>query len=140
MIILDTNIVSEIMKAEPEPNVMKWYNSTGRELIWQNAISVYEIQFGLNLMPDGRKKEILQNSFNRMLREKFSQRIIEFDANAAIAAGEVNAEQKRNGRNCDIRDVQIAGIALARGACLATRNVKDFEFEGLKVINPYEIG
>ncbi|MGH1438034.1 MAG: type II toxin-antitoxin system VapC family toxin [Lewinella sp.] len=137
MIILDTNIVSEIMKPEPEPNVLKWYNSTGRELIWQNAISVYEIQFGLSLMSDGRKKEALQRSFNRMLREKFSQRIIAFDVNAAVAAAELNAAQKRSGRNCDIRDEQIAGIALARGACLATRNVKDFEFKGLKVINPF---
>lgn len=137
MIILDTNIVSEIMKLEPEPNVLKWYNSTGGELIWQNAISIYEIQFGLSLMPDGRKKETLQQSFNRMLRERFSQRVIEFDVNAAIAASEVNAQQKRIGRNCDIRDAQIAGIALARGASLATRNVKDFEFEGLKVINPF---
>ena len=137
MIILDTNIVSALMLAEPTPEVISWMDKVNEELLWMTAISVYEIEFGINLLPEGRKKKLLSQHFDEMLRYDYRNRIIEFDVNAAVAAGEVNAVQKRSGRNCDTRDVQIAGIALARGACLATRNVKDFEFEGLKVVNPF---
>lgn len=137
MIILDTNIVSALMLAEPAPEVISWMDRINEELLWITAISVYEIQFGIELLPEGHKKKMLNQRFEEMLRYDYRNRIIEFDVDAAIIASEVNAEQKRTGRNCDIRDVQIAGIALARAASLATRNTKDFEFEGLKVINPF---
>ena len=73
-----------------------------------------------------------------MLREKFFNRIIEFDINAALAASEMAAAKKKAGMNCDIRDLQIAGIARAKGAYIATRNTKDFDFKDLEVINPFD--
>jgi predicted nucleic acid-binding protein len=126
------------MKPRPDATVLKWFNEVNREFIWQNAISIYEIQYGLQLLPQGKKRAQLQQSFEQMLREQFSHRVIEFDINAALVASELAASQKLSGRNCDIRDIQIAGIALTRGAYLATRNTKDFDFDGLKIINPFE--
>ena len=138
MIILDTNILSALMLSNPDPKVISWMDQINDELLWTTSISVYEINYGIELLPEGKKKNLLTGNFEEMLKVDYRNRIIEFETNAALAASEFAAFKKKIGINCDIRDLQIAGIAIARGAYIATRNTKDFDFEGLEVINPFE--
>jgi hypothetical protein len=137
MIILDTNIISASMMSNPDKRVISWLNSINEELLWISSISIYEIQYVIELFPNGKKKIILSQSFNEMLKYDYKNRIIGFDKNAAIATAKISSESKKLGRNIDIRDTQIAGIAISHGAHIATRNTKDFDFNGLRVINPF---
>ncbi|MCG8328549.1 MAG: type II toxin-antitoxin system VapC family toxin [Chitinophagales bacterium] len=137
MIILDTNVLSALMKSEPDPVILQWCNGYDLECLWLTAITVMEVQYGIGLLSDGKKKRMLQESFNRMLRQQFRHRIIAFDYNAGMAAGELAAENQKTGMNQDIRDYQIAAIALVTGAVLATRNERDFKQTGVTIINPW---
>lgn len=137
MIILDTNVISAIMRPEPEDVVIEWLNRYDLEYLWLTSISIMEIQYGINLLPGGKKKDHLQDAFNLMLLKSFRKRIIEFEENAALATADIAAVNKRSGQNITIQDLQIAGIALAKGATIATRNVKDFNHSNIEIINPW---
>lgn len=137
MIILDTNVLSALMKSQPEPIILNWINGYDIELLWLSSITVMEIQYGINLLADGKKKEKLQIAFDKMLRQQFRNHIIEFDINCAITTAELASLKKQKGFNLSVQDLQIAGTALARGACIATRNVKDFKDSGIDIINPF---
>lgn len=136
MIILDTNVFSGLIKGDPI--VEQWLNGYDKELIWLNAITIMETMYGINRLPEGKKKRGLQAITDITLREDFSNRIIEFETNAAIATAGVMTQLTQDGKNVDVRDLQIAGIALAKGAYVATRNVKDFLHTGVALINPWE--
>ena len=138
MIILDTNVLSALMKPTPDPIVQNWLNRYDMELLWITSITVMEIQFGIHLLPDGKRKDTLQEAFQLMLRKRFVSLIIEFEMNAALAASQIAAALKSSGQNVDVRDIQIAGIASARGAYIATRNKRDFKHTGVEIINPWE--
>jgi predicted nucleic acid-binding protein len=138
MIILDTNVLSALMQSTPEPIVIAWLDGLPGPSIWTTAITVFEIRMGLALLPAGRRRDGLETAFTRALDEALARRILPFDESAARHAGEVGARRQRDGLNVDLRDTQIAGIALARRAAVATRNVRHFADLGVAVLNPWD--
>ena len=137
MILLDTNVLSALMRKTDEPAVERWLDRQPSESVWTTAITVFEIRFGLELLPPSRRRTLLETAFATAIGEILEGRVLPFDGSAAQVAGAIAAEQRRAGRSIEFRDVQIAGIATARKATLATRNVKHFEGTGLVVVDPW---
>lgn len=125
------------MKRETEHAVLEWLNGQPPESIWISSITVFEIRFGLEILATGKRRFALEETFDAMLQDDLEGRIISFDEFAAVEAARVAAEQRRRGRTLEIRDVQIAGVALARKAAIATRNVRHFEGLGIELIDPW---
>jgi toxin FitB len=138
MILLDTNVVSELMQPKPAIQVIQWLDHQPRTSLWTTAISVFEIRFGLQTMPSGKRRTELSNFFERWLIESIQQRIAIFDADAARLSADLAASRQKAGRSGELRDTMIAGIVLATHATLATRNVKHFEEIASSVVNPWE--
>jgi hypothetical protein len=138
VIILDTNVLSALMQRSPDVTVMDWLNQQPAESIWLTSITVFETRFSLALLPKGRRRESLEEAFNLLLIEDLDRRILDFDVPAASAAATVAAAQQRAGLPVEMRDTQIAGIALSRNATLATRNTKQFADIGVEVENPWQ--
>jgi len=138
MILLDTNVLSAVMKTAPDETAAKWLDQQPRDSIWITSITVMEIHFGLHTMPASRKRIALTNALARLLDEKIEGRIASFDAAAAEEAAELMARRKAKGRPVELRDTMIAGIALASRATLATRNTSHFENLSVSVINPWK--
>ena len=139
MIVLDTNVVSALMRREPEPTVVSWLDSLPAESVWTTSVTVFEIRLGLEILVEGRRRRELEEAFAKALEEDFENRVLSFDEAAAQAAGLIAAERRRAGRSVEIRDVQIAGIAKARKATLATRNTRHFEGCGLALVDPWAV-
>jgi toxin FitB len=139
MIVLDTNVISALMRKEPEKPVVKWLDAQPAASVWITAITVMEIRFGLQTMPKGWRQDGLIRSFELMLKSMIEGRIASFDAAAGMHAAELMAQRKRIGRPAEVRDTMIAGIVVANRATLATRNTPHFEDLPLKVVNPWEI-
>lgn len=137
MILLDTNVVSALMRREPDPVVVGWLDSLPAESVWTTSITVFEVRFGLELLAAGGRRKSLEAAFARALAEDFEDRVLTFDAPAAQLAGRIAALQRRSGRTVEMRDVQIASIAAARKATLATRNLRHFDGLGLKLVDPW---
>ena len=137
MIILDTNVVSALMQQQPDPQVVDWLDRQPSESIWISAVTLFEGRYGLALLPDGRRKILLQESFEALIVQDLQSRIAHFDVTAANQAAELASQRKARGRPVDMRDTFIAGIALARRATLATRNVKHFDDLAIPVVNPW---
>ncbi len=137
MIVLDTNVVSALMRDEPDPAVVEWLDSLPPESIWTNSVTVFEIRLGLEILAAGKRRRQLEEAFAKALEKDFEGRVLPFDQSAAQAAGRIAAERRRAGRTLEIRDVQIAGIASVRKATLATRNTRHFEGCGLVLANPW---
>jgi predicted nucleic acid-binding protein len=137
VILLDTNVLSALMQRDPEPAVVAWLDGLPAESVWTTAVTVFEVRFGLELLTAGQRRRRLEEAFAKALEDDFEGRVLPFDHAAATAAGAIAAKQRRAGRPVEIRDVQIAGIALARKAALATRNVRHFEGLGLTLIDPW---
>lgn len=136
MILLDTNVLSALMQNEPDQAVVAWLDEQPSESIWTTSITVFEVRMGLELLAEGRRRRRLEQEFDRLLDDDLDGRVQLFDYAAANAAGTIAAEQQRAGRTVEIRDVQIAGIASARKATLATRNIRHFEGLGIHLVNP----
>ena len=137
MILLDTNVLSALMRREADPGVVAWLDAQPPESIWTTAVTVFEIRFGLEILADGRRRTALEEAFARALEEDFDGRVLPFDQTAAEAAAIIAARQREAGRPIEIRDVQIAGITAARKATLATRNTRHFEGTGITLIDPW---
>jgi predicted nucleic acid-binding protein len=137
VIVLDTNVVSALMRSEPDPLVLAWLDSLPPESIWTTSITVFEVRLGLEILAAGRRRRQLEEAFAKALEEDFENRVLNFDQAAAQAAGRIAAERRRAGRTVEIRDVQIAGIVNARKATLATGNTRHFEGCGLVLVNPW---
>jgi hypothetical protein len=137
MIVLDTNVLSALMRAEPDRAVVRWLDGLAAESIWTTSITLFEVQFGLDVLPDGERQTALQIAFHQAVYEDMQGRILDFDAPAAAAAGTIAARQRALGRPVDMRDAQIAGIIAARRATLATRNVRHFADTGLTLVDPW---
>jgi predicted nucleic acid-binding protein len=138
VILLDTNVLSALMRHEADPLVVAWLDRQPPQSIWTTAITVFEIRFGLEILAHGRRRRQLEEAFARALEEDFEGRVLPFDQPAALIAGAIAAEQRRQGRPVEIRDVQIAGIAAARKAALATRNIRHFEGIGITLVDPWK--
>ncbi|HSS78273.1 MAG TPA: type II toxin-antitoxin system VapC family toxin [Thermoanaerobaculia bacterium] len=137
MIVLDTNVVSALMRKEPDPLAVSWLDGLPPESIWTTSITVFEIRLGLEILEAGRRRRQLEESFAKALEEDFEGRVLPFDQIAAQAAGRIAAERRRAGRTVEIRDIQIAGIVNIRKATLATRNLRHFEDCGLVLVDPW---
>jgi len=137
MIILDTNVVSELMGATPDPTVAAWAVNVDPELC-VTALTVAEIRHGIARLPDGQRKQEIAAAANKLLTA-FAQRVVPFDLAAASRYGDLVADREANGRPISVFDAQIAAVRQARSATLATRNVKDFEGTSVPVIDPWSV-
>lgn len=138
MIILDTNVLSALMRTAPEVQVVRWLDEQPAESIWITSITLFEARLGLALLPKGQRQRLLESAFNRLLEDDLENRVLDFDRAAAAEAANLAASRQKAGRPVDMRDTQIAGIALARRATLATRNVKHFQDLSVAVIDPWK--
>ncbi len=137
MILLDTNVLSALMQREPDQTAVAWLDEQPSESVWTTSITVFEVRMGLRLLAKGRRRSQLEHEFDRLLAEDLDGRVQLFDRAAADAAGTIAASRQRAGRTVEIRDVQIAGIASARKATLATRNVRHFDGLGVRLVDPW---
>jgi hypothetical protein len=138
VIILDTNVLSALMRDRPDAAVITWLDEQPAESIWTTAITVLEVRTGLELLRTGRRRTQLESAFDQLLQDDLDGRVLAFDTVAANMAGVAVAAAQRRGRTAEIRDCQIAGITLARRATLATRNVRHFEPLGVTVVDPWD--
>ncbi len=137
MIILDTNVISEVIKPDPSVAVTGWLARERPSDIFTTTITQAELLYGIELLPRGRHRSTLEAAITKILREVLLDRILPFDSDAAVAYSRIAASRRAMGRPISEPDAQIAAIAHSRGAALATRNTSDFEHCGIKVLNPW---
>ena len=138
MIVLDTNVVSEMMRPAPDSSVLNWLNTQIAEELWLNSVVVSELLFSIARLPAGARKRQLAETFAAMLEQDFAGRILPFDLEAAVIYAELAAACEAKGRPVAMADGQIAAICLAQGAKLATRNLKHFGGLGMVLVNPWD--
>jgi predicted nucleic acid-binding protein len=136
MIVLDTNVLSALMRNVPDEKVTSWLDKQPATSIWTTSITVLEVQLGLQTMPSGRKQADLSEQFEKLL-DSIDHRIAVFDEEAARLAAKLTSYRQKKGRVGELRDTMIAGVVLARYASLATRNVMHFADIGATIINPW---
>ena len=136
MIILNTNVLSALMRQTPDKNVIVWLDKQPRTSVWTTSVTILEVRFGLQIMPLGKRRSLLIQAFEAVL-DKIGYRVAPFDAAAAQQAGDLMASRQKKGRPGELRDTMIAGIVLAHHATLATRNITHFEDLSVPVINPW---
>ena len=138
MFILDTNVVSELMRPAPDPAIASWVAERATSSLFLTAVTEAELRFGLAVMPPGKRREGLATGLERMLKTGFANRVLPFDSGAARAYAGIAAARRQLGRPIAQADCQIAAIAHARGMAVATRNVRDFEDMGIEIFNPWD--
>ena len=137
MIVIDTNVVFELMRLTPSPAAMGWFSGQDSAGLYLTAVSEAELRTGAAILPEGRRRDRLTAEIDAVIREDFAGRVLPFDSAAAKAYAAVAASRRSLGRPILDADCQIAAIARAREAALATRNVEDFAHCGIAVINPW---
>lgn len=140
MIVLDTNVISEVMKPSPSEAVLDWLNQQEADRLHLSSVTIGEIEYGLRMLPDGRRRRDLQNRFKRFVVAAFAMRILSYDEPAALSYGEIMAGRKALGRPMSMPDGQIAAIARANGGAVATRNTRDFQECGVALVDPFVPG
>lgn len=136
MILLDTNVISAVMRPQRNERAVAWLDRQSTMLLWTSSITLLELRSGLLLMPEGRRRKGLSETLEAFL-SAINYRVLPFDAEAAESAGYISATRIAGGRNVSFHDTQVAGIALARKAMLATRNIKDFEDLDIPLVDPW---
>ena len=136
MIVLDTNVVSELMRPSPAPEVLRWVEDQPVADIVTTVVTLAEIDYGIARLPHGQRRTELESAW-ALLADTWSEQILPFDRAAARRYGPLVAARDGRGRPIDVLDAQIACITLAASATLATRNVADFEETGVRVVNPW---
>lgn len=137
MMILDTNVVSELIEERPNPTVMRWAESYRRDEFVVTAVNVMELRSGVENMPTGQRQREIADGIDWFLSIVLANRVLSFDRKAALAAATWFIDNRRIGRTLEFRDVQIAGIAISRRIPVATRNVAHFEGLAVKIIDPW---
>lgn len=137
MIILDTNVLSEVTRQAPDSSVLAWMDAVRVEELATTAITVAELLYGVTRLPDGNRKSSLTAAVHGLMTDDFQGRIETFDMSAAVQYSAVVHEREALGRPISTADAQIAAICRAREATLATRNIKDFEDTGIELLNPW---
>jgi toxin FitB len=138
MVIVDTNVLSETSKPNPSNAVLRWLDAQRSDELYTTATVIAELSYGLERMPNGRRKESVRASLEGVILEDFRDRILSFDTLAALEFGSLFAMRQAAGRPIIVGDAEIAAVCLANGATLATRNTKDFEGLGIALVNPWE--
>jgi predicted nucleic acid-binding protein len=146
LLILDTNVLSELMRRNPNKAVLDWLDRQPRPLIWTTAVTIYELNHGIQSLPFGVRRTRLQAELDEVIADNIMSgdaadgtidgRVLPFDAPAAKLTAEIMAARKRAHRQADLRDTMIAAIAISNGATLATRNTRDFDDLALTLIDP----
>jgi toxin FitB len=137
VIVLDTNVLSALMRTNPDDVVVEWLDRQPADSVWLTSITVFEARFDLALLPKGRRRSGLERAFDRVLTEDLSNRVLALDEMAAVTAAQLAADRQLAGRIVDLRDTLIAGIAQARRATIATRNTRHFEGLDVPVVDPW---
>jgi len=137
MILLDTNVLSEVTKPTPAAEVEAWLGTQPVESLFISAVTEAELRFGLALLPEGQRRDRLLEALEDMLTEDFAGRILPFDSAAASAYARIASDRRKIGRPIAQFDAQIAAIAWSRNAALATRNIGDFERCGVRLFDPW---
>ena len=139
MVLLDTNVLSELMRPSPESKVISWLDAKPEEEIWISAITVAEIHLRIESLPEGRRKALLSDLAEEMFQEEFFERCLPFDYQEAGVYAAIVAKPNRQGRPVSMEDAQIAAIAITANLELTTRNIKDFsDIQDLKIVNPWD--
>lgn len=138
-ILLDTNVVSEMMRTAPHPSVEAWFAGCNRKSLFFSTIGEAELRAGAAALPAGRRRESLVLQIDSIIDGFFGTRMLPFDSRAARCYAEIVAMRKAAGRSSPPIDGQIAAIALSQNMAVATRNVQDFEMTGAEIVNPWEV-
>jgi predicted nucleic acid-binding protein len=138
MMILDTNVVSELMRPAPSTRVVDWIAAQPARSLYTTSITEAEILHGVMLLPSGKKRKAFEAAAKAMFREEFAGRVLSFDTEAALPYAIIAVERRRAGRPISHFDAQIAAIARSTRAAVATRNVADFQGCGVDLVNPWE--
>ena len=136
--VVDTNVVSELMRDVPDPSVLRWFNSQNEADFILTAVVEAELRIGIAILPKGRRRDELEYTLEKTVDIDFSGRVIPFDSNAARAYANIGARRRAAGMPITEMDCQIAAIASSKRAAVATRDVHDFRNCGVEVINPWE--
>jgi toxin FitB len=139
MIVLDTNVLSEVLRPLPDEHVLRWLEKQDRDLVFTTAVTQAEILYGVEMLPAGRRRNRLHSAVERLFADEFHGRILPFDAISAIAYPKIVSARERMGRPISQFDAVIASICQSRNASIATRNIGDFEQCGLEVIDPWSL-
>jgi predicted nucleic acid-binding protein len=140
VIVLDTNVISELMRAAPDPRVLAWLVRQPMAGLFTTTLTQAEIFYGLRLLPEGRRREDLMTAARPIFETEMAGRILSFDSDAALVYSDVAAHRRQIGQPIAQIDGQIAAITRSRGAQLATRNVRDFVACGITVVDPWQEG
>lgn len=139
MIVLDTNVVSELVRRHPAVEVVGWVDRQPSDEIHLTAVTVAELLYGVARLPDGQRKQTLAAEITAMIDDDFGRRVLAFDRDAATHYAEIVSERERAGRPISAADAQIAATCRRHGALLATRNVRDFGGSGLTLVDPWQL-
>jgi toxin FitB len=137
MIVLDTNVVSAMMRRDVDAKIRDWLDSRPPESIWVTTITIFEVRFGIEVLSKGRRRQQLENDFAQTIAEDFEGRILDLDHVAAETAASLCAQRRLRGRPIEMRDTFIAGIVVSRRAELATRNLRHFDDLEIAVVDPW---
>lgn len=137
MIILDTNIVSEPLRIDPEPAVVEWLDAQADETLYLTTVTLGELRYGIAALPAGRRKQVLDRRVENEVFAFFDDRVLPFDEPASRAYGELRAAARAAGRPVGDLDALIAAIAVSRGFAVASRDTGPFQAAGVEVINPF---
>jgi len=137
VLVLDTNVLSELMRSAPTRAVVEWLDTQPPESLFTTTVTQAEILFGIELLAQGERRRGLAAAVDAMFAEDFCDRILPFDCVAAVAFASIAADRRRAGKPIAQLDAQIAAIARSRGAAVATRNVSDFIGCGVELVDPW---
>ena len=138
MIVLDTNVLSELITARPNPEVVSWLETQAMDALFTTAISQGEMLYGACILPAGRHRDTLLHEVEAIFSADMAGRVLPYDSDAAGIHATIAAMRRAWGRPISQPDAMIAGIVASRGAVLATRNVRDFEGCGIDVVDPWD--
>lgn len=137
MILVDTNVISETLRQQPDPAVVRWMDAQSVETLYLSAVTVAELRYGIAVLPEGRRRQVLHSGLEQSVLPLFEGRILPFDGAAAESYAELMAAARRRGRGVSAADGYIAATAHAAGLMVATRDTSPFEAVGLAVVNPW---
>ena len=137
MVLLDTNVISEMMRPEASPSVLRWFSRQRAPEVYSSIITLAEVYYGIELLPAGKRRHELLAGADRMFSKVLAGRVFAFEDEAAHAFARIASVRRKAGKPIAEMDAQIAAIARVHGAILATRNTADFEGCGIRVVNPW---